>query len=105
MVKVMALLRTVFLVLVVGYTFWVMPFSILFGSAHTQSVVAVSPDLVKSVARAAWLAIGWIAFETVIGWTRVGWANRAERKRAEAELAAARTGASGPPPAPPPPHR
>jgi hypothetical protein len=80
MVKVMPLIRTIFLILILGYTLWVMPFAILFGSSQTQSVVAVSPNLVSSVARALWLAIGWIALDTAIGWTKVAWVNRGERK-------------------------
>jgi hypothetical protein len=99
MVKVLPFLRTIFLILIVGYTVWVMPFAIVFSSAQTQNVVAVSPDLVRSVARAAWLAIGWIALETFIGWSKVAWVNRAERKQLEARASAP------PPPGAPPPHR
>jgi len=63
MFKALAVLRTAFLIFIVGYTVWVSPFS-LWGT----TTLAISIDALRQVSRAAWVAIGWIAFETVLGW-------------------------------------
>ncbi len=63
MYKALAVVRTIFLVFIVGYTLLTAPTAI-WGSA----TVAVSIDSLRRLDRAAWLAIGWIAFETVLAW-------------------------------------
>jgi len=86
MLKVMAVLRTVFLVGIFGYMLWALPLGILVsGNATREAVCFKVPDLDK-VSIGAWFAIGWIALETILGWSRV-WL--ADRKAAKAKAAAA----------------
>jgi len=67
MLKLLAVLRTIFLVFIIGYTLRAMPF--IAGVARTfDEQYAVCSSSVHLLVRAAWLAIGWIAFETVVGW-------------------------------------
>ena len=76
MLKVMAVLRTVFLVGIFGYMLWALPLGILVSGNATREAVSIG----------AWFAIGWIALETILGWSRV-WL--ADRKAAKAKAAAA----------------
>jgi hypothetical protein len=58
MYKALAVLRTVFLVFIVGFTVW-------------TTALASYPSAVESaraVGSAAWIAIAWIGFETLVGW-------------------------------------
>jgi len=84
MYKTLAVLRTVFLVFIVGYTVWTT--TLAFGGTD---IVAVAPHALHAANRATWLAIGWIAFETLVGWLL---ARRTPRRPATARAA---------PPAPP----
>lgn len=96
MLKVMAVLRTLFLLGVTGYMFWALPLGIFFsGNATRDAACFKVPDLEK-IASGAWLAIGWIALETVVGWVRVWLAGRQALK-------AARVARTSPAPARPPP--
>lgn len=79
MLKVMALLRTVFLVFIVAFTVRSMPFTVdvarTFDEQYARYAMAVA-----QLQRACWYAIGWIAFETALGWwlaTRKAKANAA----------------------------
>ena len=67
MLKVMALLRTVFLVFIVAFTVRSMPFTVdvarTFDEQYARYAMAVA-----QLQRACWYAIGWIAFETAVGW-------------------------------------
>ncbi len=67
MIKALAVVRTVFLVFVVGFTVRAMPFwadvARTFDEQYARCAQAMSLLL-----RAAWIAIAWIAFETVVGW-------------------------------------
>ena len=67
MLKVMALLRTVFLVFIIAFTVRSMPFSVdvarTFDEQYARYALAVA-----QLQRAAWYAIGWIGFETAVGW-------------------------------------
>jgi hypothetical protein len=63
MYKVMAVMRTVFLIFIVGFTLLTAPVEV-WGSA----TLAVSIDSLRRLNRAAWIAIAWVAFETVLAW-------------------------------------
>jgi hypothetical protein len=67
MLKVMALLRTVFLVFIVAFTVRSMPFTVdvtrTFDEQYARYAMAVA-----QLQRACWYAVGWIAFETAVGW-------------------------------------
>jgi hypothetical protein len=67
MLKVMALLRTVFLVFIVAFTVRSMPFTV--NVAHTfDEQYARYAMGVAQLQRACWYAIGWITFDTAVGW-------------------------------------
>jgi hypothetical protein len=68
MLKVLAAVRTVFLVFIVGFTIRAMP---LFWSNVAKTFdeqYARCAEGLGLITRAAWIAIGWIALETVVGW-------------------------------------
>jgi hypothetical protein len=88
MPKVMAVLRTLFLVFIVIYMLVELPILAMM-SGDSQNI---DKDSVRRVAGVAWVAIAWIAFETALAWTRV-WL---EARRA----GKAKPGASPPVPAP-----
>ena len=67
MLKTLAVLRTLFLVFVVGYTARAMPWSPIVARTFDEQYARCS-DALALVIRAAWLAIAWIAFETAVGW-------------------------------------
>lgn len=97
--KAMAVLRTLFLVFVIGFTVRAMPF---WDTAKTFDEQFARCAEARSLAfRAAWLAISWIALETLLGW----WlATRDGQKKAVARAGAPPPG-SGEPPFAPPGHR
>jgi hypothetical protein len=64
MIKVMAVLRTVFFVFILGYTLWATPIAAMW----PKGVLAVNVESVRALSRATWIAVGWIALETAIGW-------------------------------------
>lgn len=67
MYKVLAVLRTVFLLFIVGYTIRAMPIFTSVSNTFDEQYARCSASL-NLVVRAAWLAIAWIAFETAAGW-------------------------------------
>jgi hypothetical protein len=83
MTLLMALLRSVYLAFLVGYTLVVSPLGILWSGSTTRQGTTVAVPIVEKVFIAAWLAIGWIAVETVVSWSRV-WLDRRARRRAAA---------------------
>lgn len=94
MLKVLAVLRTLFLVFLVGYTLRALPWAVGLpvGSAQAYDVCRQSLGLLRW---AAFLAIGWIAFETLVGW----WlATRRPKLPRDAKVG------PGAPPFAPPPH-
>ena len=96
MTKVLAVLRTVYLIFIVGYTVWAMPVFVKMPNTFDElySRCSVSTSRIEG---AAWLAIAWIAFETVVGWLLA----RGKRSRpGEVAASGAAPGASPPPPAP-----
>jgi hypothetical protein len=94
MLKTMAVLRTVYLLFIVGYTIRVMP---LFTSVSTtfDEQYARCASSLNMVVRAAWLAVGWIGVETVVGWWMV---RRAARSLPLPAETGARPGAGAPQP-------
>ncbi len=69
MLKVLAAVRTVFLVFIVGYTVRAMPWWTNVARTFDEQYARCS-DALGLVIRACWLAIGWIALETILGWWR-----------------------------------
>jgi len=67
MLKALAVLRTIFLVFIVGFTVRAMPWWTNVARTFDEQYARCS-DALSLLIRAAWFAIGWIAFETVIGW-------------------------------------
>jgi hypothetical protein len=80
MLKLTAILRTLVLAGLAGYLIWAMPLGILFSGTSTREAASFKVEVIESVARAAWLAIGWVALETIGGWVRVWSAARAAAK-------------------------
>lgn len=96
MLKVMAVLRTVFLIFIVGYTVMrATPFQIGLPVASAAAYDTARHSL-SAMTKAAWFAIAWIAFETLVGW----WLATRSPKLHERGLP--RPG--GEPPFAPPPH-
>ena len=96
MVKVMAVLRTIFLIFIVGYTFRAMPFFASVSRTFDEQYARCS-SAVSLLARAAWFAVGWIAIETAVGW----WMATRAPKLHEKDLPPP----GGEPPFAPPSHR
>ncbi len=94
MLKVLAALRTIFLIFILVYTVRAMPWS--FGlpsdSAEAYNICRTS---LRQVTIAGWLAIAWIALETAVGWWM---ATRPPKLRGED------IPRDGEPPFAPPPH-
>ncbi len=67
MYKALAVLRTVYLIFIVGYTIRAMPVFSTVPRTFDEQYARCSTAL-NLLVRAAWLAIAWIAFETVLGW-------------------------------------
>jgi hypothetical protein len=68
MLKVLAVLRTVFLVFIVGYTVRAMPVPWVDVARTFDEQYARCAASVALLLKAAWVAIGWILLETTIGW-------------------------------------
>ena len=79
MLKLMAVLRTAFLVFMVGYLLWALPLALMSSPEGKAGDISVKLNLVERVASVAWLALGWIALETALSWARL-WNDR--RKKA-----------------------
>ena len=67
MIKVLAILRTLFLVFIIGYTVRAMPWWTNVARTFDEQYARCS-DALSLIIRASWLAIGWIALETAAGW-------------------------------------
>lgn len=91
MYKTLAVVRTVFLVFIVGYTIRAMPFFTSVATTFDEQYARCSSSL-NLVLRAAWLAVGWIALETVAGWLL------ARRRPPRPSAPPAPTSAAPPPP-------
>ncbi len=97
MLKTLAVLRTIFLVFIIGFTIRAMPLFVAPARTFDESYARCA-DSLGQVIRAAWVAIAWIAVETLLGW----WiATRPPRLRGEEDMPKP----GEPPFAPPPAHR
>lgn len=67
MFKALAVVRSIFLVFIVGYTVRAMPWWTNVAKTFDEQYARCS-DALSLVLRAVWLAIAWIALETAIGW-------------------------------------
>ncbi len=67
MLKVLAVLRSLFLVFIVGYTVRAMPWWTNVARTFDEQYARCS-DALSLIIRAAWVAIAWITFETLVGW-------------------------------------
>jgi len=79
----LAVLRTVFLVFIVGFTIRAMPVFTSVANTFDEQYARCSASL-NMVMRAAWIAVAWIALETILGWILVR-----RRRRPTAPAAAA----------------
>jgi len=95
MIKVLAILRTLFLVFILGYTVRAMPWWTNVARTFDEQYARCT-DALSLVIRAAWLAIGWVAFETALGW----WLATRPPRLHEKDLPKS----GGEPPFAPPPH-
>jgi hypothetical protein len=84
MYTILAVLRTVFLVFIVGYTVKAMPVFTSVARTFDEQYARCSASL-ATLERAAWIAIAWIAIETAAGWLLV----RGKRSRGGAHGAPA----------------
>jgi hypothetical protein len=96
MLKVLAVLRTIFLVFIIGYTVRAMPVPWADVARTFDEQYARCAANLALLLKAAWLAIGWILLETIIGWVM------ATRHRAAAKPVAPGLPPGEPPFAPPP---
>ena len=69
MVKATAVVRTLFLIFIVGFTVRALPFLWSVPRTLDEQYSRCAGNL-EIVQRAAWLAIAWIALETAVGWWR-----------------------------------
>ncbi len=95
MLKALAVLRTLFLVFIIGYTVRAMPWWANVARTFDEQYARCS-DALGLMIRAGWLAIAWIALETALGW----WI--ASRRPAKLHVPVPKPG--GEPPFAPPPH-
>lgn len=93
MIKALAVVRTVYLIFIIGYTVRAMPVFVNQARTFDESYARCA-DSLSLLTKAAWLAVGWIALETLIGWVMA--------TRAKGSPAGAPKG--GEPPFAPPPH-
>ncbi len=100
MLKLLAILRTIFLVFIIGYTVRATPFLGDVARTFDEQYARCATGL-GLLLRAAWFAIAWIAFETAIGWWLATRAARAERAKLGVDVPKP----GGEPPFAPPGHR
>lgn len=70
MYKALAVVRTVFLIFIVGYTVRAMPLFTSVATTFDEQYARCSAALTRLI-YAAWFAVAWIAFETLLGWLLV----------------------------------
>ncbi len=79
--KALAVLRTIYLLFIVGYTVRAMPITFTSVSTTFDEQYARCSTSLNLALRAAWFAIAWITFETVVGWILASRARRAGAAR------------------------
>jgi hypothetical protein len=84
MIKALAVVRSLFLVFIIGYTLRAMPWFSSVPRTFDEQYARCSGS-VDLLVRALWVAVGWIALETAVGWWM---AVRSSRQRADAPAAA-----------------
>jgi hypothetical protein len=67
MLKALAVVRTIVLLFLTGYTVRAMPLFIAPARTFDESYARCASAL-DSVIRAAWISIAWVALEVVLGW-------------------------------------
>ncbi len=67
--KATAVVRTLFLIFIVGFTVRALPFFWSVPRTLDEQYSRCAGNL-EIVQRAAWLAVAWIALETAVGWWR-----------------------------------
>jgi hypothetical protein len=67
MLKAMAVIRTLFLIFIIGYTVRATPLTTAFSRTFDEQYARCSTSLGLLV-KAAWLAVAWITLETIVGW-------------------------------------
>ena len=87
MLKVMAIVRSLFLVFIIGFTGRAMPWFSTVPKTFDEQYARCSTS-VGLLSRAAWLAVAWIALETLVGWLMT--LRRARNKAAETATASSR---------------
>jgi hypothetical protein len=95
MLKLLAALRTIFLLFIVGFTVRAVPLWSSVARTFDEQYARCSEAL-GILIRSAWIAIAWITFETAVGWWMA-----TRRPKVAADLPKA----GGEPPFAPPPHR
>jgi len=70
MLKILAVLRSLFLVFIVGYGVRAMPWFSTVPRTFDEQYARCS-GAVDLLVRAVWIAVAWIAFETAVGWFMV----------------------------------
>lgn len=94
MLKTLAVVRTIFLVFIVGFTVRAMPWWTNVARTFDEQYARCT-DALALLIRAVWIAIAWIGLETAVGW----W--MATRRGGDSAPAAR----PGEPPFAPPPRR
>jgi hypothetical protein len=67
MLKTLAVIRSLVLIFLIGFTVRAMPLFVSPARTFDESYARCA-DSLSLVLRAAWIAIGWVAIETVVGW-------------------------------------
>ncbi len=75
MLRALAILRTIALVVIVGYTLWKQPIALMW-SSEIRDTTMVDTALVGRAGNPAWIAIAWIAMDTLLGWALARWYRR-----------------------------
>jgi hypothetical protein len=68
MLKVLAWLRSLFLVFVVGYALIFIVPRLLGSMTYSNIALDRCVDLKSYLGKALWMTLAWIAFETAVGW-------------------------------------
>ncbi|HEX7624662.1 MAG TPA: hypothetical protein VF400_13890 [Anaeromyxobacteraceae bacterium] len=95
MYKALAVLRTVFLVFILGYTIRATPMVTSVARTFDEEYARCSSAL-NLVVRGAWFAVAWIAFETLVGWVLVRSRSRSRSTSAPGPGSGPRPGSSPP---------
>ncbi|HEX9241940.1 MAG TPA: hypothetical protein VF875_05810 [Anaeromyxobacter sp.] len=71
MLKALAVVRTIVLLFLIGYTLRAMPWVFGLPTGSSQAFDTCRSSL-TSVTWAAWIAVAWVAIDTAIGWLLAG---------------------------------